>query len=246
MAFNGGARWLHEHIMAQRDLMVKHGTGFVLWAVTLAYDAPLTFFDADELSVAVQGRARGRGTQFESTVVIRGEKRVAAEVTACSIPLALGDDPSLSGQPAALKDDLLALFQEDERERRPFRSQVPSLRSRTEAEGHLLARGETALVVGRSRCEVADQWFWGALPAMVSDAREALYRDHPETLKLTPLMASPLRNVDLLFANPLRLFDHATIVSSAYAVGPRVTVVHEVLSSEPARGLLQATAIERF
>src|SRR6516164_8540699 len=70
LAFNAAGLWLRRNVVSHRQLVDEHRTGLVLWSVQLVYGDRISFFDTDELDIAVTGRVRGRGSQFEAEVAI--------------------------------------------------------------------------------------------------------------------------------------------------------------------------------
>ena len=210
LGFNAAGRWLGRHAISHRRMVAEHATGLVVWSAQLALDEAVGFFEGDWLEMRVTGRVRGAGTQFESEVEVGGPLDTRARLQACCVPLRLAGDAALSGVPARLAQDVMAAFLPDEIDKRPHRSPVPGMRASVTTEGRLLASREMPFTIHRHQCEVADQWFWPEAASLASASREDLARAEVEGLpRLRAALASPVRQLDLVFNRPFFLFDES-------------------------------------
>jgi hypothetical protein len=248
LAFSAAGEWLRRHVVSHRRLVREFHTGLVLWTVQLLPGDPITFFDADELELAVRGRVRGRGNQFECEVAIGPPTRERTRLHACLVPLRLDEGAALLGTPCGLSPAVMDLFRPDEVEDRPHTSPVPRLRAEITRRGRPLARARTPFVVHRHQCEIADQWFWPEAVALGESGREELVRAearrHP---LLRQAMRVPPRRLDVLFQRPYFLFDEGAVVSAAYEWCGGLAFVHEFLDAgveETSRP--RAVVIEQF
>lgn len=247
LGFQAGTRWLRDHLCSHRTLVARHRVGLVLWAWQLEYEIPLRFEDADEVVVDVGARVRGpRWSQLEVAMTISGPAGVAARSRAASVPLRLSGDPALSGVSARLPDLLVEQFHEDERERSPFRSQVPALRVEFEREWSRLASHTVTFRVHRHHCEMADQWYWVESMGFAAGAREELIIHHAQRAPvLRRALAHGIRRVDATWLRAGQLWDVLEVLTTAYRHGDEIAFVHEVGLAEPDGGSPFAIVVER-
>jgi hypothetical protein len=248
LAFSAAGRWLQHNVVSHRQLVDQHRTGLVFWSVQLVYGDRISFFDADELEIAVTGRVRNRGSQFECEVAIGPQEGERTRLNACLVPLRLDDGAALLGAPCSLAPDLLERFPAEDVEDRPHLSPVPRLRAEITREARPLARAGTAFVVHRHQCEVADQWFWAEAVSLGERGREELIRAEGDRLPLLrQAMRVPMERLDVLFDRPYFLFDEGAVLSTAYEWRGRLAFVHEYVDTrEEDNGRPRAVAIEQF
>src|SRR5215472_12518225 len=248
LAFSAAGRWLQRHVMSHRQLVDEHGTGLVLWSVQLVFGDRITFFDADELEIAVTGRVRGRGSQFECEVAVGPPAGARTTLRACLVPLSLDGGAALLGSPGTLSPAVLARFPEEDVDDRPHLSPVPRLRAEITGQARPLARTRTPFVVHRHQCEVADQWFWAEAVSLGERGREQLVRAEADRLpRLRQAIRVPLDRLDVLFQRPYYLFDEGAVVSTAYEWRGGLAFVHEYVEAEDEPRIRpRAVAIEQF
>ena len=247
LAFNAAGRWLSQYAISHRLLVAEHQTGLVVWSAQLLSGDPLGYFDADTLTVAVAGRIRGGGTQFECDVEVRGPVGRPTRLRACCVPLRLDSGPALAGAPAKLNPEVMSAFLPDEIEKLPHLSPLPALRSAIACSGTKLAQGRTAFVIHRHHCEVADQWFWPEAISLACSGREELVRAAAEDVpRLRRAMKTPVDRIDLLFSRPFYLFDEGAVLSTAYEWEGRLAFIHELVGTERGGDEPRALAIEQF
>lgn len=245
LGFNAAARWLLEHVCSHRRLLWEHRVGFVLWAWDLRYENGLRFEDADTAKLTVSGRVRGPGSQFECAMTIAGPAGVAVEMRAASVPLALAGDPSLSGAPSRLPDELVQRFRDDEVVRSPYRSRIPALIREIERDGDPLGSVEQPFRVHRHNCEVADQWYWVEALSFAGAAREELVTRHAPTCgDLVAGLAAPVREIDVSYARTYQFRDAGAVATTAYGWQDGLVFVHR-LGMADGDGV-HATVVERF
>ncbi len=232
LGFNAAGRWLDRHAISHRRLVAAHRTGLVVWSAQLAFDEPVGFFDADSLEMRVTGRVRGPGTQFECEIEVGGPLDTRARLQAWCVPLRLEGDPALTGIPARLGPEVMAVFRRDEIEAKPHRSPLPGLRAAVVRDGIALAQGRMPFVIHRHQCEVADQWFWPEAVSLAAAGREELLQADAERVPLLRYaLRTPVRRLDLLFNRPFFLFDQGAVRSSAHEWKGRMVFIHELVGS---------------
>jgi hypothetical protein len=247
LAFNAAGRWLSRNAISHRLLVAEHQTGFVVWSAQLLFGDPLGYFDADCLDVAVTGRIRGGGTQFECDVEVRGPVGRPTRMRACCVPLRLDAGPALAGAPARLSPEVMSAFLPDEIETLPHLSPLPALRAAIEGGGTRLARGRTPFAIHRHQCEVADQWFWPEAISLACTGREELVRAEAEMIpRLRLAMKTPIDRLDLLFSRPFYLFDEGAVLSSAYEWEGGLAFVNELVGTDRGVDEPRAIVIEQF
>jgi hypothetical protein len=247
LAFNAAGRWLSRNAISHRLLVAEHQTGFVVWSAQLLFGDPLGYFDADCLAVAVTGRIRGGGTQFECDVEVRGPVGRPTRMRACCVPLRLDAGPALAGAPARLSPEVMSAFLPDEIETLPHLSPLPALRAAIVCGGTELAQARTPFVIHRHQCEVADQWFWPEAISLAGSGREELVRAAAEMIpRLRLAMKTPIDRLDLLFSRPFYLFDEGAVLSTAYEWEGGLAFVHELVGTDRGVDEPRAIVIEQF
>jgi acyl-CoA thioesterase FadM len=248
LGFQGGTRWLRDHVCSHRMLPSQYQVGLVLWALQLEYEKPLRFADADEVLVDVGARIRGpRSSQLEVETMVAGPAGVAVRTRAVWVPLRLTGDQAHSGVPARLPDSLAGRFQDDEREQSPYRSRVRALCAALEREGRRLASGTATFRVHRHHCEVADQWYWVESLGFAGAAREELVRRcGTEAPELRLALAEGIRQVDAVWLRAGQLWDLIEVRTVGYRHGDTIAFVHELgLAEDDHRGP-HAIVVERI
>jgi hypothetical protein len=247
IGFNAAARWLKENVCSHRRLIWGHQTGLVVWSWELEYRAPLDFEAADEAHVDVTGRVRGRGSQFECEMTLSGPAGVSVEMRAVSVPLELAGDAALSGRPRRLPEGVLARFCDDEIERVPRRSGVPSMQADLRREGTALASTEESFRVHRHHCEVADQWFWPEALGFAAVGREELVVRHAASHEAVRAgLGAPVRRVEATCLRTFQFRDLGRVSTTAYDWRGRLLFVHELSLADSAKHDVHAVAIEHF
>ncbi len=247
LAFSAAGVWLRRNLVSHRQLVCEHHTGLVLWSVRLEYGDRINFFDAEELEIAVTGRVRSRGAQFEFEVAIGASARAVTRLTACLIPLQLSDDGAFLGTPHGLSQDVMARFLPDEVDHLPHTSSVPRLQAEIEKSALPLARNRSPFVIHRHQCEVADQWFWAEAVSLGESVREELISAEAERFpSLRQALRVPLERLDMVFQRPFYLFDRGVVVSSVHEWRGKLAFVHEFVGSGSMDGRPRTVAIEQF
>jgi len=238
LAFQGGTRWLRDHVCSHRTLVHEHKVGFVLWSWQLEYVHPLRFLDADDARVEVSARVRGpRASQLEVEMTLEGPAGVAVRTRAASVPLGLSGDEALSGSPMPLPAAVVAAFHDDEIERAPHRSRLRALRAGYERDGERLAAGTADFRVHRHHCEVADQWYWAETLGFAAGAREELVLKHgKEVPALRRALAAPIRRIDVTWLRAGQLWDLLRVRTSAHRTAEGLAFVHELGLAEDEGG----------
>ena len=241
VTWNALARWLRANLVSFPALIAEESTGLVVMGFHLQYREPISFFECDAFRVRATLRAmrRGERCRLDLKVFVPGRELATVRLILC--PVAIEDPVSLGAAPAPLSEQLLARFEADEVESASPVRVVPDRLTFVETRGTLLAEGSVPFVVHRHRSEVAEQWAWTELPALVEGAREPLALATPA---LRRVLRDPMRSFDVEFVKPLVSFDHGEIVTRAYAVDAHLGLVHRIVS----RGgsVLHATVVELF
>jgi hypothetical protein len=243
LGFCAGTRWMQLHAVSHRRFIREHRAGVVMWDAHLEYRAPLTFFDADELSAQAALRVRSRGGQLEGEVDFAAGLALVAKLRYIATPLALSDDPSLSGTPARLPAEVLALFRPDETEPAAAVSRLPERIERIEQAGPAFATATTPFFIGREQCEMADQWFWPEAAALCARgrARAALTGDG----RARSGLRSSLRSIHLLYRRPFFLLEAGRIETAIHQLHDGVAFVHRLQAdADPPEAGPRALAIE--
>lgn len=246
LGYNGVTRWMRDHVWSHRTLIWEHRVGIVVWAWELRYGSPLRFSDADAIKVAVSASVRGLRSQVQYDVEVTAPNGVVADMRVASIPLALAGDPSLSGVPSRLPDEIVAGFRDDEVGGAPYRSSVPALAGDIRRDGEPLGTVEEPFRIHRHNCEVADQWYWVEALGFAGTGREELVTRHAAARpELVGGLARPLERVDALCRKTYQFRDSGTVATSGYLWQDRLVFVHDLLGEDGADDV-RATLVEQF
>ncbi len=123
---------------------------------------------------------------------------------------------------------------------------VPTRLTAIETTGSLLAEYTKPFRIHRHLSEVAEQWSWTEVPALVESAREnlALEDQSENKMMLRRSLSHRIARFDVEFSRPYFSFESGEIVSRAYDVAGHLAFVHKFTSN---RGLhLHATVVEVF
>jgi hypothetical protein len=241
LGWNALARWLRTHLVSFPTLIGVESTGLVVLGFHLKYRESVAFFECDAFRVRGTLRVMRRGERCQLDLRYFRQDRDLAVARLILCPVAIEDPVSLGATPATLSERLLARFESDEVESAAPARLVPERLAFVETRGALLAEGTEAFAVHRHRSEVAEQWSWTEVPALVEGAREALAL---ETRALRPCLQRPMDSFDVEFCRPMFSFDRGEIVTRAYAVDDRFGVIHRITSQRGA--VLHATVVEVF
>jgi hypothetical protein len=193
-------------------------------------------------------RLREDGRLLTFRVRIGSAATPAIEVGIGLRPIRLTGGPALDALPGSLPPAVRALFDPDEiapREVMPTRTLQAGVR-RDLADAEVLLRAERPVFIGRTDCELADQWLAARLPSLVATAREELL--FSGLADLAEYVKRPVTRFRSEFFRPMYFGDHGRIHVTAYRTGSHTVVAHHV-RAEPVtgnEGQLCALAVESF
>jgi hypothetical protein len=161
-------------------------------------------------------------------------------------PVAILDPVSLGAEPAPMPESLLAQFEDDELESASPVRILPGRLAAVETAGSLLAEYTKPFRIHRHLTEVAEQWSWTEVPALVETAKESLALDDQGENKmiLRRCLSHRIARFDVEFSRPYFSFESGEIVSRAYDVAGHLAFVHRFTSNRGSH--LHATVVEVF
>ncbi len=244
VSFNALSRWLKEHLVAFARLIQDHSLSVVIMGAGVRYGEPLGFFDGDSVQVDAGCRLVRDASRIVLDVSFSAAGREVANVTILLCPVRIDDPASLAASPTKVGGDVLGRFAAGEvQPGSPERALPPIVRA-IESEGALLARAVSSFVVHRHLCEVADQWAFIEVPALVGAGREAMARDGAAA-EVSASLGRPLRAFDMELLRPYFWFQGGQVESRAFRWNGTLAVVHRLLSSV-AGDELHGVVVERF
>lgn len=246
LTWNAMARWLRANLVSFPRLIHEEKTGLVVLGFHLHYQDRVAFDECESFRVRAAFRAMRRGERGQLDVRFSSENRVLAVTRLIVCPVAIEDPVSLGATPAALNERLLSRFEADEIDSASPKRVVPDRLATVETIGQLLAEHRKPFTIHRHLSEVAEQWSWTEVPALVEGAREelALGNRGPERTALRRCLEMPLSRFDVEFGRPFFSFEHGEIVTRAYALGSDLGLVHRLTSNRGSS--LHATVVEVF
>jgi hypothetical protein len=246
LAFNGLARWLHEHLVSFPQLIAEHRCSVVILGAGITYEAPCRFFDADGFSVRATLKVLRQGSRAQLDVELGGRPGRVATARILLCPVRIDDPDSLAATPAPFEPRLLDRFRSDEVDpASPVRPLGPLLDDIARG-SEPLATTQHPFVVHRHLCEVADQWAFFEVPGLIGASRENLALRHVADIPLLQqAFGNPLRHLELELQRPYFWFQSGTVETTAHRLNDRLVMVHRLLSDVPG-GEQHGVAIERF
>jgi hypothetical protein len=234
-----------------QTMITKCDTALVLAGARVGYVGELTFFpDASVRSEAEVGlREDGNLLLFHVQHLAGGAPAVLVDLTLR--PVALTGGPALDAVPAPVPAEVREMFGPDEivpKSAAPARHLQAATRRRV-ADAERVYKGERPLFIGRTDCELADQWLGARLPSLVASAREDLLFAGAGDLAVC--VQRPVATFEAEFYRPMFFGDRGRVQVTAYRTGERTTVVHQVLGPPVPEGddadrPLCALAVEVF
>ncbi|MCJ7701626.1 MAG: hypothetical protein MUO62_08600 [Anaerolineales bacterium] len=246
LTWNALARWLRTYIVSFPTLITKESTGLVVMGFHLEYRDPVSFFDCEAFRVRGAFRMMRRGERGQLDLRLFSEAHELAIAQLIVRPVAILDPVSLGAEPAPMPESLLAQFEDDEVESSSPLRIVPARLAAVETTGSLLAEYTKPFRIHRHLSEVAEQWSWTEVPALVESARESLaLEDQSENkMMLRGCLSNRIARFDVEFSRPYFSFESGEIVSRAYDVAGHLAFVHKFTSNRGAH--LHATVVEVF
>jgi hypothetical protein len=246
LTWNALARWFRSNLVSFPRLIHDEKTGVVVLGFHLHYQDKVAFAECESFRVRAAFRAMRRGERGQLDVRFVSNARVLAEARLILCPVAIEDPVSLGARPAALNERLLGRLEADEIDSASPMRVVPDRLATVETVGRLLAERKTPFIIHRHLTEVAEQWSWTEVPALVEGAREnlALENRGPDRAALRGCLRMPLSRFDVEFGRPFFSFERGEIVTRAYALGNDLGMVHRLTSNNGES--LHATVVEVF
>jgi len=174
LTWNALARWLRTYLVSFPTLIAKESTGLVVMGFHLEYRDPVSFFDCEAFRVRGAFRMMRRGERGQLDIRLFSDSRELAIAQLIVRPVAILDPVSLGAEPAPMPESLMAQFEDDEVESASPVRIVPSRLTAVETTSSLLSEHTEPFRIHRHLSEVAEQWSWTEVPALVESARENL------------------------------------------------------------------------
>lgn len=215
--------------MSLQWMLRKHGLGLVILGADVDYEGELTFFSATSVMTDTQIRLRddGKVLLFRTKHSVPDGPAVSTSVRAR--PVKLSGGAALDATPAAIEGEPRARIAADEIESnvpsRVLQAQIDAWVSDADEIGH----GEHRFFIGRTDCELADQWGFVRLPSIVATAREQLAFSGMR--ELSAGMRKPLRMFRGEYFRPMYLGDNGRIEVKAFRKGEQTYFVYRVLGA---------------
>jgi acyl-CoA thioesterase FadM len=245
LTWNAMARWLRTHLVSFPTLIAKESTGLVVMGFQLEYRDPISFFDCEAFRVRAAFRMMRRGERGQLDLRLFSDSYELATARLIVLPVAILDPVSLGAEPAPMPESLLARFKDDEVESASPVRIVPARLAEVETTGTLLAEHTKPFRIHRHLTEVAEQWSWTEVPALVESVRESLaLEDSEHKMLLRRCLSNRMARFDVEFSRPYFSFESGEIVSRAYDVAGSLAFVHRFTSNQGAH--LHATVVEMF
>ncbi len=215
LASSAAMRALALQDMALPDMIKRHGVGLVVASIELSYEGPLDFFISGPIAIesSVMLRKDGRIVHFDSWLGAEGHRRIHLLTRTQAVKLSGGT--ALDAAPGAIDDSWRAGFADDEITRGPRTRVVRGLTRKRIAGAESLGGIRVPVHIGRSDCELADQWQFVRLPSLVAQARERLAFDVGGIVAKSGLGA-PLRSFVAEWIRPMYFGDTGTIQLDGY------------------------------
>ena len=219
---SGWARWLDQHVLPFAELIGRRGIGVVVMSIHLRYLRRFGFFDSPWLDVETSVRPRPDGAVLVVETNYEGGGRRFAELTVVLRTVRI-DPESLAAAPAELPADLLGRFTPEELAPAETRPRLRDLLATVPAPS---ATRSTDLTISRAMCEVADQWSFIELPAIVERGRELIAMD-PDN-PVPALVGQPMEEFVAELRAPLFAYDEAVLETGAVVDEDRWVATHVI------------------
>ena len=246
LTWNALARWLRTYLVSFPTLIAKESMGLVVMGFHLEYRDPVSFFDCEAFRVRGAFRMMRRGERGQLDIRLFSDSHELAIAQLIVHPVAILDPVSLGAEPAPMPESLMAQFEDDETESASPVRIVPARLAAVETTGSLLAEYTKPFRIHRHLSEVAEQWSWTDVPALVESAREnlALEDQSENKMMLRRCLSNRLARFDVEFSRPYFSFESGEIVSRAYDVAGHLAFIHKFTSNRGSH--LHATVVEVF
>ena len=249
LSMRGFATWLAEHLVPYSRLVYDLSAGAVFTAARLDYLNGLRFADADWLitttrvQVSESAKYLSLDVDLEARGVTVGRRRPVGHFHADLRLVTILEGDGLTAVPGTLPARLFDRFPASERYRpdREALARVTTPPTQRAIVAEHVERGR----LGRSQCEVADQWSFIEVIELLTAARERLFlADLPEEIRR--LGVSRPSSITAVFHRPLYLFDHYQITTRVFAEGggPLLPPVVAYEITDPAHDASCVTAWE--
>jgi len=213
-----------------QSMLHEHGLGLVIVASEVDYEEEaLTFFSGTSMTTEVRVSLRDDGR----LLIFRARHSVPAgpaiSITVRARPVKLSGGAAMDAAPAAIEGALRACFAADEIEAGVPSRVLQSLIDSWVAGGEELGAGEHSFFIGRSDCELADQWQFVRLPSLVATTRERVALSDARALSVS--LKKPLRAFRGEYFRPMYLGDSGRIEFKAFRKEARTYFVYRVLGA---------------
>ena len=246
LTWNALARWLRTYLVSFPTLIRSELTGLVVMGFHLEYRDPVSFFDCEAFRVRGAFRMMRRGERGQLDLRLFTDSHELAIAQLIVRPVAILDPVSLGAEPAPMPESLLARFEDDELESASPVRILPGRLAAVETAGSLLGEYTKPFRIHRHLTEVAEQWSWTEVPALVETAKEsfALEDQSEHKMMLRRCLSHRIARFDVEFSRPYFSFESGEIVSRAYDVAGHLAFVHRFTSNRGSH--LHATVVEVF
>jgi hypothetical protein len=227
LAASAAMEALARQEMSLQSMIMRHGLGLVIASANVEYEGALTFFSATSIVTDVQVGLRDDG----KLLLFRGRHSVpdgqGIRLAVWARPVKLSGGAALDATPATIEGDLRARVAPDEIESN-VRSRILGSQVKAWTDGaEELGSGEHPFFIGRSDCELADQWQFVRLASHVANAREQLAFGGARELSVG--MKKPLQRFHGEYYRPMFLGDSGRIQLKAFRKEDRTYFVYRVL-----------------
>lgn len=245
LTWNALARWLRAHLVSLPTLIGRESTGLVVMGFHLEYRDRVSMLDCDVFRVRGAFRMMRRGERGQLDIRLRTMTHELAVAQLIVRPVAIRDPVSLGAEPAPMPESLMMRLEDDEKDVASPVRVLPDRLGTVETTGVLLAEHTQPMFIHRHLSEVAEQWSWTEIPALVETSKEALAlgaREHAASLRRCLLHR--MARFDVEFSRPFFSFEAGRIVTRAYEVAGHLAFVHRLTSGRGEN--LHATVVEVF
>ena len=226
---NAAMEALAQQDMSLQSMLQKHGLGLVIVGADVEYEGKLTFFSAITMTTETRVCLRddGKLILFRTRHSVPNGQGISVFIRAR--PVKLSGGAAMDATPTAIEGELRARFAADDIE-----SHVPPrvLQSRIDdwvSDADELGGGEQKFFIGRSDCEIAEQWQLIRLPSLVSRAREQLAFSGAHELLVG--LSKPLQMFQGEFLRPMFLGDSGLVEPKAFRKGEQIYFVYRILGA---------------
>lgn len=248
-SINGFARWTAEHVGGWRRLLREHRYSTVVGGASVDYLGSFGFFDHVTFHTETRMWAvpDGRKVHLEQDFIAGG--KLVGRVHLLLIPVKLEDPDLFLAKPGALQGPLTDTFRADPEDtlREKRLAAVPRLRPQIEelSKNPCLGRSQDTFTLNRHKVEVADQWVYTEIPALVEPHRESMaFSLGQQNDEIRRVLGKPLRSVTFELVRPYYVFEKGTIRTAIYQTPDGLCFAHHLLNADATAE--HGVVLERF